>query len=467
MITDFAPWQLRVVPLMAALVLSGQAAGAEPSYSPYVDRPPPTNVYWGDFHVHTNLSADANALGNLRMTPDDAYRYARGEELVSQSGMRAKLGHPLDFLMVSDHSEFLGLMAKVDAGDPLLMGSEILRRWRQMRADGKYLEVLHEWGPYILGQTDEPLTTPDFDRSVWAEYAATADRYYAPGRFTTFIGYEWTSMPDGNNLHRNVVFRDDASMATRVLPFSTIDGPQPEALWKFLAAYEQDVGGQAAAIPHNPNLSGGVMFAPFDSDGKPITREYARTRARWEPVIEVTHYKGDSESHPYLSPQDEFADYGNWDWSNIGGAALHRDDWFAGEYAREALKTGVRLDGEVGANPFKFGLVGSTDSHTSLSATEENNWWGKFGISEPQPGRIAMKRWMVAGGDESLDQGPVSALLSSGYAALWAAENTREALFDALKRKETYATTGTRMGCVSSAAGSSCRTMPPARISRA
>ncbi|MGE0387882.1 MAG: DUF3604 domain-containing protein [Gammaproteobacteria bacterium] len=437
------------IPFALLLGLSAAAAGADgppsaASYSPYAGEPVRTHVHWGDLHLHTSYSIDANSFGNRLLTPEDAYRFARGETIQAQNGMQVRLGRPLDFLMVSDHAEFLGLMAKIDREDPLLMQSEILRRWRSMRSQGRYIEVLREWAPYIQGGVREQLLPEAFSHSVWQEYAQTADRFNDPGRFTTFIGYEWTSMPDGDNLHRNVLFRDAAPTATRALPFSAVDSPRPEDLWKFLDDYETRLGGHAIDIPHNSNMSGGLMFRPLDSHGKAITREYARTRARWEPLVEATQIKGDSESHPFLSPNDEFASYGDWDWSNLGGSKKHESGWFAGEYVREALKTGLALGSRLGENPFKFGLVGSTDSHTGLSTAEEDNFWGKTSDREPSADRY-LKTWMSAGSGGLHEHQLTLRELTAGMAAVWAPDNTREALFEAMKRRETYATTGPRM----------------------
>ena len=416
-------------------------------YSPYVDLDYPINVYWGDTHLHSNYSVDASNLGNLSITPDKAYQFARGDEMISQTGQRVKLGRPLDFLVLADHGEFLGLMASIDSEDPVLMKNSLFRHWQKSRGKGDYTEVNASFVKFIMGEISAAPVPVKFIRSVWEDYAKIADRYYQPGKFTTFIGYEWTSQPDGKNLHRNIVFMDDASKVTKILPFTANDSLRPEDLWDFLENYESKLDGHVLAIPHNPNVSGGLMFRPNDSEGKPITLEYAKTRSRWEPLLEVTQFKGDSESHEYLSPNDEFADYGDWDWGAMTGETTHPNSWFKYEYARSALKLGLEVDAAVGENPFKFGLIGSTDSHTGLSTVEENNWWGKVSLLEPRPERGAdfwLGKSFAASVPNSLR---ISAweYLASGYAAVWASENTREAIFEAMKRKEVYATTGTRI----------------------
>jgi hypothetical protein len=287
------------------------------------------------------------------------------------------------------------------------------------------------------------IENPGVMRSVWEENNATADSYNEPGKFTAFIGYEWSSMPGGNNLHRVVVFRDDASKANQVVPFSSIDSPDPEELWKFLADYEATTGGRVLAIPHNGNISNGMMFSDTTFTGNPLDREYAETRMKWEPLYEVTQIKGDAEAHPTLSPDDEFADFETWDKGNLDGS-VQKEDWMLEhEYARSALQLGLEFADQLGANPFKFGMIGSTDSHTSLSTTREDNYFGKFAASEPVPERY--QHYVV----QSLIDEDLSTVSSeevaSGLAAVWARENTREAIFDAMVRKEVYATTGSRI----------------------
>ena len=294
----------------------------------------------------------------------------------------------------------------------------------------------------------DPLAGQDaLTRSMWERITAAAEQFNAPGQFTALIGYEWTSSSNGNNLHRNVVFRDGKPKADQVLPFSNYDSTDPEDLWAWMQGYEDKTGGRVLAIPHNGNLSNGMMFDNETMTGKKLNRDYAERRMRWEPLYEVTQMKGDSETHPWLSPNDEFADYGTWDKGSFGPEPKTQD-MLPREYAREAFKRGLQYEERLGVNPFKFGLIGSTDSHTSLATTEENNYFGKAPMGEPssKPDRFEEKitGFLQEPGGPDITIRHLRTL-ASGLAAVWATDNTREALWDALKRKEVYATTGTRM----------------------
>jgi len=282
-------------------------------------------------------------------------------------------------------------------------------------------------------------------KDTWAKTVKAAQTYNDPGRFTAFIGYEWTSqVPPGQNLHRVVIYRDDASYALQTVPFTTFPpagSTNPEDLWTALEAYEEGTGGDVLAIAHNGNLSNGLMFPLVNPvGGQPLTREYAERRAIWEPLYEVTQIKGDGEAHPFLSPNDEFADFGTWDKGNLNLSELKTDDMLAGEYARSGLKRGLQLEQKLGVNPFKYGMIGSTDSHTGLATADDDNYFGKHSGSEPSPERM-MHPFAKFGDMEILGW----ETLASGYAGVWATENTREALFDAMERKEVYGTTGPRM----------------------
>lgn len=427
------------------------ADGKDVSYSPYAGEAIPRNVYFGDTHVHSSWSADAGNMGNRRIGPDDAYRFARGEEVTAHNGMRVRLKRPLDFFLLSDHAEYLGVMNMLDRSDPALLATEVGGRWGAWRREGKDLDVFTEFGTSLLGNFDM-IESPALERTVWNRVIENAERWNEPGKFTALIGYEWTSTPGGKNLHRNVIFADGGERAGKVIPLSSFDDPTPEGLWKFMADYESKTGGRILAIPHNSNVSGGAMFAELDSEGKPIDLAYAKERALREPIVEATQYKGDSEAHPFLSPNDEFADYETWDRSALG-APGHENAWLEGEYVRPALKNGIRIEGELGVNPFKFGLIGSTDAHTGLATAGEDNYWGKATKSE-----AGVDRWKEPLFPRALTESPAESgteggvvqfyeweMASSGYAAVWAEENTREAIFDAMMRRETYATTGPRM----------------------
>jgi hypothetical protein len=415
------------------------------NYSPYAGRGYPTRVYWGDTHLHTALSVDAGAFGN-RLGLEEAYRFARGEEVVSATGQRAKLSRPLDFLVIADHSDGYGLFPKLLEGDPQLMEDETARRWHNMIKEGGEEAVKATLELIDLFSRDAvpfDFNDPAMRGPVWDDVIEAAERYNDPGVFTAFIGYEWTSLvPPGNNLHRVVIYRDGKERASQTLPFTAEESVNPEDLWKALTAYEEKTGGKLLAIPHNGNLSNGQMFPLVDFGGKPIARAYAEERSRWEPIYEVTQIKGDGEAHPYLSPDDEFADYETWDKGNLNLSEAKTSEMLQYEYGRSGLKVGLLLEKKTGVNPYKFGMVGSTDSHTSLVTTEEENFFGKHSGSEPSPDRFSHPA--IAAPDGNLvymgwEQ------VSSGYAAVWATENTREAIFDAMMRKEVFATTGSRM----------------------
>ncbi len=442
---------LITVCLLLAHTATGQGAetgSPARAYSPYAGERHPTRVFWGDTHTHTANSGDAFSFGT-RLGPEAAHRFARGEEVISSSGQPVRLSRPLDFLVVADHAEGLGIGREIFVGNPTLMDDPTLRRWNEMmRGDEAERQAVATQiiQAQASGTLPKPITDPRIAgpiiRSVWQANNATAERFNEPGRFTAFIGYEWTSVPGGNNLHRVVIFRDGADKADQILPMSSHQSEDPARLWDFLASYEAKTGGRVLAIPHNANLSNGRMFALVDFEGSPFDREYADRRARWEPVVEVTQIKGDGEAHPFLSPEDEFADFGDagWDNGNLTLEAAEDSEMYAGEYAREALKRGLSLQLELGRNPFKFGMIGSSDAHTGISAVEEASFFGKNPRYEPRADR-AMHVSKELGGMRRYGWHYGSA----GFAGVWGHENTRESLFDALRRKEVYATTGTRI----------------------
>ena len=419
---------------------------AEPitEYSPFVNRSFPQRVFWGDTHLHTTYSPDAGMIGNFNLGPADAYRFARGEQVQANSGFQAKLVRPLDFLVVSDHSEYQGLMPVLRTGDPELLEDPVGKRWYNLFKEGPkgqekvFLEFAED-----LNNNEGRLEFDDIARSTWDFMTETADEYNEPGKFTAFIGYEWTSTPQGNNLHRVVLFKDGAEKANQVVPFSSFDSADPEDLWKALAGYEAKTGGRVMAIPHNANVSNGLMFDTKTLRGESLTKDYAEMRTRFEPLHEMTQMKGDSETHPKLSPEDEFADYETWGKANLTGTQAQTEEMLPGNYARSALKRGMKLEAEIGANPFKQGFIGSTDSHTSLATAGENNYFGKASIMEPYP-----ERWehvLIRSQTDPKLTTYAYETSASGLAGVWAKENTREALFEAMERRETYGTTGPRM----------------------
>ena len=344
-------------------------------YSPYAAGAVPNKVYWGDTHLHTSFSMDAGAFGN-RLGPEEAYRLARGEEVESTTAGKVKLARPLDFLVVADHSDNMGFFPDLNAGSPQLLKDPTGREWYDKVQAGQGMDVALEIiDKFSRGEFPEAMMYwPDTKmyKDSWAKTIAAAEKYNEPGHFTAFIGYEWTSqVPPGQNLHRVVIYRDDASKAKQTVPATTY-APQgstdPEYLWKLLQQYEDKTGGDVLAIAHNGNLSNGLMFPLINHvDDKPITSAYAETRAKWEPLYEVTQIKGDGEAHPALSPNDEFADYGTWDKGNLNLSEIKSEDMLPHEYARSALQLGLKVEDNLGTNPYKFGMIGSTDSHTSLA----------------------------------------------------------------------------------------------------
>lgn len=425
-----------------------EAQQRPPAYSPYVGRDFPTRPFFGDTHLHTSFSMDAGAFG-ARLGPRDAYRFARGEEVTSNTGQPVKLSRPLDFLVVADHSDNMGFFPDLFAGKPNLLADPTGRQWYDMIQSGKGADaaiaiiVAFSHGTFPKDLMYFP-GTPAY-HSAWQETIAAAEDFNDPGRFTAFIGYEWTSNTGGNNLHRNVIFRDNGDKASQVEPFTVyppFGSDNPVELWKWMETYETKTGGNVLAIAHNGNLSNGLMFPVVEEFGKKLDSEYVETRARWERLYETTQTKGTGEAHPFLSPNDEFANFEIWDKGNLDGSVPKKKEMLEFEYARSAYKNGLKLEKELGTNPYKFGLIGSSDSHTALTAMEEDNFFGKTVPQEPSPHRM-MEAFVdnPKTGVKIMDW-EVSA---SGYAAVWARENTRESIWDAMQRKETYATTGPRM----------------------
>ena len=421
------------------------------AYSPYADRKFPDQVFWGDTHLHTGLSMDAGLFG-ARLGLDDAYRFARGEQVMASSGQPVKLGRPLDWLVIADHSDGMGFFSDMAAGAPDIIKYEQGRRWYdglQKGGDASVAAALDLITTFSQGKINAEMMgeySPGgkIYKSIWEQVVAAAERFNEPGRFTTFIGFEWTSLVQGNNLHRNVIFRDNGDKAGLVVPYTTqapVGSTDPLDLYAYLENYESKTGGSALALAHNGNLSNGIMF-PVDKQytGKKIDKNYVEKRARWEPMYEVTQIKGDGEAHPLLSPDDAFADYETWDAGNLDLSEAKTEDMLQYEYAREALKNGLMLEKKLGTNPYKFGQVGSTDSHTGLAAVEEENFFGKATNAEPSPKRMMHPFTRTQNGAfEGYE------LVASGYAGVWARENTRTAIWDAMQRKEVYSTTGPRI----------------------
>jgi hypothetical protein len=416
----------------------------EQEYSPYLHQSYPDRVFWGDTHLHTSYSTDAGMVGN-RLGPDEALRFAKGEMVVSSTGVRARLVRPLDFLVVADHAENLGLTPMIEESNPELLKDPWGKKVHDMVKSGQGWEAYQLWKESGSKNID-PMPNPSLQRTAWERIIDFVDQHNQPGVFTAFHGFEWTSTPDLRNMHRNVIFRDGKEEAKQVLPMTTFDSTDPEDLWDYMEAYEEKTGGRALAIPHGGNLSQGLMFATETMSGKRLDKAYAERRMKWEPIYEATQIKGDGEAHPLLSPNDEFADYYTWDKGDFGLNAK-KPEMLPHEYARSALKLGLEQQAKIGANPFKFGMIGASDSHTSLASTREENYFGKFAGAEP--GTEARFDDLVSQDLRPDNDGSLNVYhwesTASGLAGVWAKENTREALWDAMARREVYATTGTRM----------------------
>lgn len=428
----------------------GPAAGRP--YSPYADRAFPTNVYFGDTHVHTGLSADAGG-GGTRLMPRDAYRFARGEQIMSNTGQPVKLARPFDFYMITDHSDAMGAITDIIGGAPNILADEQGRRFHEAFSAGGEaarkaafdLTALFSQGKISPALNYQP-GNPAYAR-VWDDIIAAAEQFNDPGHFTTFIAYEWTSLVSGRNLHRNVIFRDGPERAGRMLPYTTtppVGSPNPRDLWSWMQAYETETGGRVLAIPHNGNLSNGWMFPLRDdfAEGVPLDAAYAEARQKWEPLYEATQYKGDGEAHPALSPEDAFADFETFDYGNLDASVPKTPEMLPGEYVRSGLKRGLELEADLGVNPFKFGLAGGTDTHTGMTTVEEDNFFHKFTAYEPGPERTKHISKRLPDGTPALFGWSYGA---SGVTAVWAGENSRAAIWDAMAQRETYATTGPRM----------------------
>lgn len=423
--------------LVAAFSASAQESGSDA-----------THVYWGDVHLHSNYSWDAYGTGNLTLTPDQAYRFARGLPVIHPNiDATVRIRRPLDFLAVTDHAIMLGVQAMLDQRDPEILATEWGQRFLEIHEQAPIAGVMREGGRLgVMAGPDggaperpammEQVFSASVRRRVWDDEIDAAEDNYVPGVFTTLIGWEWTSTPGGRNIHRSVISDATAEQARQFIPFSNYESLRPEDLWSFFEATQQRTGVDFVAIPHNSNLSGGLMFATADSEGRPMSAEYARTRVRWEPAVEIAQSKGTSEILPQLAPTDEFAGFEIWQRLLVNNPQPASPN----DYVRTALTLGLGVQRNIGINPFKFGVIGATDSHTGLSSVREDRFLGHFGtdatpearLAETQPGAqtFIFPDWLLS---------------AAGRAAVWAPENTREAIFAAFKRREIYGTTGTRI----------------------
>ena len=437
--------------VMAALVFVNCMVTAEPV----------KNVYFGDTHLHSSYSFDAFLNNNHSADPDTAYRWAKGQPVIHPyNRARVQIDTPLDFLVVSDHAEMLGVMRAVHEDNFIkedLGWIGNIKRWYSFwlmnraidsNTGLQFFSQFLPQNPTIEGHSD-PVQHPDNNISdlaifgdtsktstlAWHDIVETAERHNDPGIFTSLLGWEWSSIPMGANLHRIVISPDGAEKGKQFLPYGSDQSQYPEDLWQWLDETQKQTGARFLAIPHNSNISKGYMFDDTTLRGEPITAEYARRRMQWEPVVEATQIKGDSETRSDFSPEDEFADFENYDYYIQVG---QKNDYkaSAADYIRPALKRGLSIGQQVGVNPYKFGLIGSTDAHTGLSTSEEGNFWGKMASDSTPETKERLGVQMRSNGWN---------MSASGIAAVWAEENTREAIYAAFKRKEVYATSGPRL----------------------
>lgn len=416
--------------LLVGLFAAGAALGQADRVVPTAATPnPDREALFGDLHLHTGFSFDAIASGT-QTTPEDAYRYALGEA-VEYMGRPVRRREPLDFLAVTDHAEYLAV--PYDAADPngLFGGTRWPAAIAAVESDTlRYMQLFSPSGFRGTAPVIAELATAPIIMSNWQREIAAAERYNQPGRFTTLVAYEWSPMPGGAHLHRNVIFRGP-NYPER--PFSALDSQRPEDLWSYVEAL-RGRGIDSVLIPHNPNMSQGLMFATTDSNGDPITREYAARRLANERLVEIAQNKGTSETRPEFGTPDEFASF------ELLTLPAEANADPAGGYVRQALARGLEIEAATGVNPFRFGLIGSSDFHSGVSSTEEDNFPGALGRSDDmqRPAEVLNDVNPVAGA-------PATIFSAGALTGVWAEANTREAIFAALQRREAFATSGTKI----------------------
>ncbi len=406
---------------------------------------PDRNAYFGDLHVHTSISNDAYIF-NVRRTPDDAYRFGRGETIGHASGYLVRLaGGPLDFVAVTDHAEYMSAIREAGNPDSPLSKLEFSKGLMSPNPD----DIQKAFNAFNRARRDGTLPKEYGDPSIvsraWREVQDAAARNNQPGRFTTLVGYEYTAASTGRNLHRNVIFRGSNVPA---MPYSASDSADPENLWRTMDGWRAK-GIEALAIPHNSNGSDGIMFDSVRLNGQPIDKAYAEMRMRNEPLVEMTQIKGTSDTHPSLSPNDEWANFEIME-SYIGSST--KVTKFAGGYVRRALQDGIILREKLGANPFKFGFIGSSDTHNAApGSVEEPNYFSKTGRRDGLPELRGSappggaRDWSALTGEQLANPPVFQTWGASGLAGVWAEENSRDAIYAALRRKETFATSGPRI----------------------
>ena len=407
---------------------SSGSAGSTPTSAARPQANPLKNAYFGDLHLHTSYSMDAFVFA-ARTTPEDSYRYAMGEA-VEYMGKKEKRSVPLDFLAVTDHAEYLAVVRETINPE----GPFAKTDWYKIMTSADP-QVSGQAFKTLIGSTMANKPLPEFSdpktlRSTWETYMSAADKYYKPGFFTTFVGYEWTSMPGGQNLHRCVIFAGKGPE----MPFTAFQSQDPEELWKNLEA-QRKLGLDVIAVPHNGNVSNGLMFDKKDMSGKPLTSDYAHRRMANEPLAEIIQTKGQSETSPALSPSDEFANFELFTSLLGGNGEAHSA---TGSYLRQAYGVGQELQEKLGVNPFKYGIEAGTDFHSGITSTEAGNYPGSHGNQDSDPRTVITATSSVVG------EPPIT-LGSGGLTGVWAEENTRESIFGAFKRKETFGTSGVRL----------------------
>ncbi len=423
---------------------TGESTVVEPAQAPpqtaEIESNPLRNAYFGDTHIHTILSFDAYLMGTRR-TPDEAHEFAKGAAIEHASGFMMQMKKPLDFLAVSDHAFYLGMMREISEGRGDYAEHELLPVIRgAATAEGSGAAFQAVLG-HLRGLMENPDQVDDLDdrtvaRSAWQEIIESAERHNDPGNFTAFIGYEYTtSGPETQNLHRNVIFRGSE---VPLQPFARLDSLNPEDLWDWMDGNRQK-GMESIAIPHNSNGSDGWMFPKNDWAGDPIDAAYAEQRMRNEPLVENTQVKGTSDTHPLLSPNDEWADFELMELK----VATNQPSRAPGSYVREAYLNGLVMEQQSGFNPYKFGVIGSSDTHNAAGSFEEDNYWSKTGLTDIEPymrGSVPLPD--SPPGDPQYATASSQFWGASGLAGVWAESNTRDAIFDAFRRKETFSTSG-------------------------
>jgi len=439
-------------------VISPKKVRQQVNYSPHADIAYPTKLLFGEQHIHSALSADAGG-GGTKLLPRDLYRYAKGAQLMSNTNQPVKRDRPLDFMCITEHTDGMGAITDILKGSANIMADKQGKSFHDKFAKGGKTaklasqELIQKFSQGTLSPVLNYQPGNEGYKRTWQDLVDAAEENNEPHKFTAMIAYEWTSLMKGNNLHRNIIFRDGPERTYDILPFTMtppMGSPNPEDLWKWLQNYEDTTGGQVIAIPHNGDLSNGWLFNTQDDfrNGAKFDKTYVKTRAKWEKLYEIMQSKGDTETHAKLSPSDEFADYETFDYGNLDATQKKTDKMLEYEYARSSLKNGLKLKSEFGINPFKFGFVAGSDHHTGLASEMDDNYFGAFTWMEPNKNRIIDKNGKLtkAKYNKKLDIGfETWQYASPGLTAVWAQSNTRASIFDSMKRKEVYATTGPRI----------------------